>query len=119
MIQHSLDALARFSAPDDDQLKALHNSIISLSTEGCGPRECRALLNVFERFPDHDGDGLFSSIVHLLEPCTGYETMLIKSVGPASVPFNALMSDRLLNSGVTEVGGQSLMALLAAAKAHH
>lgn len=113
-IQHIHAALARLTNPDDEaQLEQLDKAIGELRVENCGPHEFNALLNVFERFPDHDGYGIFWSIVHLLEGCTGYEPMLIESVKRKPVTFNVLMINRMLNGGVNDVAGESLMALLA------
>ena len=79
----------------------------------CGAVEFRAMLGVFERFPEEDGHGVFWSIVHFLEKCENYETELLQSVQRLPCEFNLLMVSRLINGGVACIAGQSLVALLA------
>lgn len=71
-----------------------------------------ALLRVFERFPWSDGFESFWGILHSLETLSGYEPELVASVRRAPGEFNLLMIKRLLNGGVYEVEGQSLLGLL-------
>src|SRR5690606_15531287 len=65
-----------------------------------------------ERFPEEDGYGVFWSILHLLEACNGCDEALVESVKRKPVEFNLRMVNRLLNSGITTVNGESLMQLL-------
>ncbi len=71
------------------------------------------LLRVFERFPEEDGYGVFWSIVHGLESLPGYEKPLLASINRKPTEFTVLMVNRMLNSGITEVEGVSLLTLLA------
>ncbi len=106
------------SAQDELQLRQLDEAICSIKPEDVGQREIRALLSVFERFPEDDGYETFWSIVHCLEACEEYETALIESVIHTPAEFNLLMVNRLLNGGVTEIQGQSLLSVLASAAAN-
>jgi hypothetical protein len=108
------EAIERFTAPHDEaQLQQLEKAVDAIRPQDCGQAEFRALLGVFERFPEDDGYGIFWSIVHCLEACEGYESALIDSVARSPAEFNVLMVNRLLNGGLTEVDGQSLLAVLA------
>ena len=78
----------------------------------CGPAEVRALLGVFERFPEEDGYGIFWGIVHALEACPGYETEVIESVRRKPCEFNVLLIVRMLSSGITVVDGTPLDVVL-------
>ena len=103
------------SAEDEAQLQQLERIVGSLNPSECTSTEFVALLQVFERFPESDGFGIFWSIVHFLEACAGYEPLLLASVRRKPVEFNVLMVNRLLNAGTIEVEGQSLLALLESA----
>jgi len=108
--------LSEFTDPNSEsQLLRLEELLSSLDPSACGEPEFTALLQVFERFPEHDGFGVFWSILHLLEACAGYEEALVRSVRQKPVEFNLTMVNRLLNTGVSEVNGQSLERLLASA----
>lgn len=106
-----LDAITGLSDPT--QLQALDDALSRMSPSKCGHAEFFALLRVFERFPDHDGFGVFWSINHFLEACRNYESGLVASVRRTPCEFNLTMINRLLNGNITHVEGQSLMALLA------
>jgi hypothetical protein len=115
MTQSLLEAVQRFSDPHDEtQLRELDEAMGAVPPDDLGQEEFRALLGVFESFPEDDGYGIFWSIVHYLEACKGYEPVLIESVTRALGEFNVLMINRLLNSGVIQVNGQSLLSVLAA-----
>jgi hypothetical protein len=107
------EALTSFTNPKDaEQLQKLDALISQVMPEECGEEELRSLFNVFERFPEEDGYGVFWSILHLLEACNGCDEALIKSVKRKPVEFNIRMVNRLLNSGTNMVGGESLIELL-------
>lgn len=109
-----IEAVERFTEPhDENQLQKLEEAVGATRPEDCGQPEFRALLSVFERFPEDDGYGIFWSIVHCLEACEGYEPVLIESVSRTPAEFNVLMVNRLLNGGVSQVNGQSLLSVLA------
>ena len=113
MPQSVVDALNSFTAPqDEDQLNQLDGIVSDLSPGRCGPDEIRALLAVFERFPEEDGHGIFWSILHKLEKCREYEPALVESVARAPGEFNVLMINRLLNGGIAHVQDVSLLSVL-------
>lgn len=111
-----IEAVERFTEPNDEtQLQQLEEAVGATRPEDCRQPEFRALLSVFERFPEDDGYGIFWSIVHCLETCEGYESALIESVTRSPAEFNILMVNRLLNGGVTEIEGQPLLSVLVSA----
>jgi hypothetical protein len=116
MTSRLLEGLARITdVHDESQLRDLDALVGGVASENCGEAEIRALLRVFERFPDEDGFGVFWSILHLLERCSGYEALLVDSAVRVPVEFNLNMVNRLLNSGVAEVGGRQLLRIIEAA----
>ena len=108
--------LGWFSDPDNEaQLKRLTWEVDSLAERtDVGEPEFVQLLSIFERFPNADGYESFWSIVHTLEACPGYEPHLIKSIERTPAELSLTMVNRLLNAGVSEVSGLSLIALLEA-----
>ena len=111
-----IDNLASFTdAHDELQLRLLDETVGSIETHKCGENEIRALLSIFERFPDDDGYGVFWSILHCLEKCESYERLLIESVTRNPVEFSLSMVNRIINSGVSEIDGLSLHLLLESA----
>jgi hypothetical protein len=119
MAQALIETLKGFtSLQDEKQLKLLDETVAAINPKDYGQDEFRALLEVFERFPEDDGFGVFWSVVHCLEACTGYESALIESVTCMPVEFNVLMVNRLINSGITQINGDSLLSVLASVKSH-
>lgn len=108
-----LETLRRFTdSRSEEQLRALDAAIQELDPESCSPSELRALLGVLERFPEHDGFEVFWSIVHALEACDGYEVELLASVERMPCELNISMVRRLLDAGITDVGGRQLEGVL-------
>ena len=70
------------------------------------------LLAVLERFPEDDGAGVLWGVLHGLESLSGYEPKLIESVRRQPSELGVIMVGRLLNGGVSEVGGVGLVDLL-------
>ncbi|NHZ94356.1 hypothetical protein [Massilia sp. CCM 8734] len=102
--------LSWFDSPEDEaQLQRLDELVQDLSEPTQADFE--ELLSVFERFPDHDGFGVFWGIVHCLEHFQGYEPALLESVRRAPGDFNLTMINRMLNGGITDVGNELLIEL--------
>lgn len=70
------------------------------------------LLNVFERYPESDGGGVFMGILHGVESLPGYQPLLLQSVQCVPSIFGTMMLGRLLNAGVTEIEGVSVPQVL-------
>lgn len=110
-----IQALEQFSDPQSEvQLKALDATVQAIKPEECREAEFRAMLRVFERFPEDDGFGVFWGLIHALEACSGYEPEMLDSVARKPCEFNVLLVNRLLNAGIAEVDGMSLEGVLSA-----
>lgn len=70
------------------------------------------LLRILENNPDHDGYGVFWSIVHALEDIEGYEKSLVNSVLNYPHELSIMMLNRILNSGQTEIDGTPIIEIL-------
>jgi len=105
--------LSWFDNPEDEgQLEQLAVSLDALDATKLNMNDVAQLLGIFDRFPDDDGFGGFWQILHLLEKAGGYESALVDSVRRSPGEFNLMMINRLLNGGIENVGGQSLLSLL-------
>lgn len=98
--------------PQDGNWLPLDDLLAELFEHEVGPAEQAALLHLFERYPEDDGEGVLWSAVHGLEATEGYEAALVASVRRTPSLMGLAMIRRLRNSGVTEVSGLSLSALL-------
>jgi hypothetical protein len=107
----SLAAIDAFRpAARDDNWRELDDLLHAL-----GPITLSAvptLLRVFERFPRHDGHGVFWSILHAIEGAPGYEPVLVEHVMRTPTEMGVTMMQRLVNSGVTHVGVHELAPLV-------
>lgn len=97
--------------PVDDEWEAL-DELIREACEFNDPRVIKPLLELLERNPDHDGYGVFWSIVHGLEYIGGYETELASSVLNKPHEMSVLMLNRMLNGGIQTIDGRSIMEIL-------
>jgi hypothetical protein len=73
-----------------------------------------ALLRVFEKWPDVDGEELMP-IVHVLEKTKGYDARLVASMKRTPSAYGALMINRMLNAGTKTVGTTNLLKLMQSA----
>ena len=107
--------LSWFTDPrDEQQLKRLLFQIDSLaSRQLLAADEFEELFSVFERFPEQDGYESFWQLLHALESFEGCDNFLVQSVRRRPCEFNLTMINRLINSGVGAVQGQSLVGILA------
>ncbi|MBI2806442.1 MAG: hypothetical protein HYX68_15790 [Planctomycetes bacterium] len=95
----------------DDAWDGLDECVDALSKKKPSAARMDALLRVFERCPEVDGEEL-KSVVHALEKMAGYEPRLIASMKRAPSVYAARMFNRMLNAGTKTVGKVKLMALL-------
>ncbi|MEW4453184.1 hypothetical protein AB1L30_10950 [Bremerella sp. JC817] len=98
--------------PVDGEWLGLDELLEELFARDVTSRGIASLLNVFERFPTDDGAGVFWGMVHALESLPDYQSALVQSVQAVPSEFGVIMIHRLLNSGVPEVDGKNLHALL-------
>jgi len=102
------------SVEEVEQLKLLEDLLLEMSPSNLSAEEYCALFGLFERFPDHDGFGIFWSVLHMLEKSPRYESYLLESVQRKPSEFSLRMVARLINGGVTQIGSVGLPSLLKA-----
>jgi hypothetical protein len=100
------------SLDDVEQVGQLQSLVEAVVPSNLTPELYRALFGVFECFPEHDGYGIFWSMVHLLEKSSRYESYLLESIRRRPTQFNLLMLNRLINGGFTRIGDVDLIPLL-------
>ena len=71
-----------------------------------------AIFNLFERFPDDDGAGVFWSALHGMEAVGGYEDLLLQYFRRYPSFMTNVMLRRILNSGQTHIGRVALSRLI-------
>ena len=96
----------------EEELKQLDQALQQLPQAPHPELATDSLLNIFERFPDKDGHGLFWSILHVLEELPNYQERLIESVRRKPTEFSLNMVNRILNSGQSQVNDVDLLELL-------
>jgi hypothetical protein len=110
------DLLARIDAfrPTDDNWRELDTHVQALACSGENLwAALPTLLRVFERYPRHDGHGVFWGILHLVESITGYEAILLEHVQRSPTEMGITMIQRIVNAGLVRIGVTELQPLLA------
>lgn len=92
--------------------RPLDDLFAELWATGEAGRYVADLLAVLERFPEDDGAGVLWSSVHGIESLPAYEPELVLSVRQRPSELGITMVGRLLNGGVSEIGGVCLFDLL-------
>jgi len=109
------DLLARIDAfrpsPGNDNWRELDDLVQSL--DDLELAAVPALLRVFERFPRHDGHGVFWSILHVVERIAGYEPLLVEHVARTPTEMGITMLRRLVSAGISRVDTTELAPLIA------
>jgi hypothetical protein len=75
-------------------------------------RHYPAMFDLFARFREEDGSGVFWSALHGMEHVGGYEEMLLQSYQRSPSLMTRAMLRRLLKSGQTRIGGVSIVTLI-------
>ena len=109
-------ALALTDPDAADQLRAFDQALAHFAHHE--QADVRAGFAVLERFAEHDGFGVFWTLLHALEASATCFTELRASVQRQPCAFNVLMLHRQLNSGVQAMDGAALLDLLRAVAAH-
>ena len=111
------DAALALTDPDAaEQLRAFDQALMRFASDE--PADVRAGFAVFERFPEHDGFGVFWALLHALETSATCTAELYASVQRQPGEFNVLMLHRQLNGGVQAVDGIALLNVLRAVAEH-
>ena len=71
-----------------------------------------AVFNLFERFPEEDGAGVFWSALHGMEAVGGYEQLLLQYLRRFPSLMTRTMLRRILNSGQTHIGQMAIEDLI-------
>jgi len=71
-----------------------------------------AIFNLFERYPEEDGAGVFWSAVHGMEAIGGYENQLLHFFRRFPSSMTRIMIRRLSNSGPTHIGAIPIATLI-------
>lgn len=98
--------------PADGEWLPLEKLLTEAFEHSESPAAFSSLLDVFRRFPDDDGAGVFWTIVHGLEAQGGYEVQLVDAVRRQPTQMSVMMVNRMLNGGVRQIGDVSLLSLL-------
>ena len=102
--------ITQFRPVDGDWLP-LDSLLAELWQSGAAGNYVAELLAVFERFPTEDGHVMWS-LMHGLESLPGLDPLVLQSLVRQPSEMAVLMVGRLLNSGVQEVSGMSLVEVL-------
>ncbi|MGI4788353.1 MAG: hypothetical protein ACRYFS_05830 [Janthinobacterium lividum] len=106
-----IEAIKQYQ-PEQDNWQGLDKLLEQLWKTGEPSKGIGELFDVLERFPVHDGYGVFWSIVHGLEHLPDYEPFLVNSLRRQPTEFNVLMVNRVFNAGQSNVGGVNILTLL-------
>lgn len=106
------------SVQDDDELKKLGVALDRFFQYNHPERGIEVLFNLYERFPDDDGYGVFWTILHGIEHLRGYEPFLKASVERKPMEFTLTMVNRLLNSGLQDTERQEWLNVLEEVKSN-
>jgi hypothetical protein len=98
--------------PEDENWFTLDLLVAELWQAGHPEQAIPELLSVFERYPEEDGFGVIWGVLHGLESLPNYERELLRSLARQPSEFGVCMLGRLLNAGIQEVGGISLLDTL-------
>ena len=71
-----------------------------------------ATFNLFERFPNEDGAGVFWSALHGMEAVGGYEDLLLQYYRRFPSLMTETMLRRIQNSGQTHIGSVAISSLI-------
>lgn len=96
-------------APKENDWGVLDSLLTELWQTGQPAQAIPELLSVFERYPEDDGFGVASSVLHGLESLPNYEPELLRSLARQPSEFGVLLVGRLLNAGTQAVEGVSLL----------
>ena len=97
-----------FGEDDWIGLEEILNSIYEANLE----EKClNSMFRIYERYPCEDNDILWG-MLHGIESIPSYENELLKSIERQPSFFTTLMINRILNTNISHIEGQSLMDIL-------
>jgi hypothetical protein len=112
MLNETLDAAIREFTPIDGDWRPLDNQFDLAFSDSDPSLYYHAMFNLFERFPEDDGSGVFWSALHGMEAVGGYENLLLQYHRRWPNLMTNTMLRRMLNAGETNIGGVEIASLL-------
>lgn len=112
MTFEDLDQSIREFTPTDGNWVALEPLFELVFSSSQPARHYHAIYNLFERFPDEDGSGVFWSAVHAMEKIGNYEEQLVHYFRRWPSLMTKIMLTRLKNSGQSTIGSIQISKLL-------
>lgn len=103
--------IAEFEPTDGNwlELESMFEEVFSSTEEKC---YYVAIFNLFERFAEDDGAGVFWSAVHGMETRGDYEEELVRFFRRHPTEMTRTMLQRIRNSGAKSVAGISIDTLI-------
>src|ERR1044072_1596394 len=99
-----LDNSIREFTPDKGDWRPLERLLEAAFASPEPKNYYHAIFNLFERFPEEDGAGVFWSALHGMEAVGGYEHLLLQYFRRFPSLMTKAMLRRILNSGPTPIG---------------
>jgi hypothetical protein len=91
--------------------------LIEQAFASADPKEYyNAIFNLFERFPEEDGSGVFWSALHGMEAVGGYEELLLMYFRRWPTHMTRIMLRRIYNSGQTHICKMAITKLISIEK---
>jgi hypothetical protein len=107
-----LDTAIREFTPQDGEWLPLEEHFARAFDTPDPKKYYHAIFNLFERFPDDDGSGVFWSALHGMESVGGYEDLLLQYFRRWPSLMTKTMLRRLHNSGQSHIGNIAISSLL-------
>jgi hypothetical protein len=108
----SLDTSIREFAPKEGDWRPL-DALFERAFLGRDPSSYyHAFFNLFERFPEEDGAGVFWSALHGMETAGGYEELLLQSFRRRPSLMTTTMLRRIKKSGQSHIGQIEIAPLI-------
>lgn len=108
----TLDAQIREFSPADGYFLPLEAHFEAAFSSSDPSEYYDAIFNLFERFPEDDGAGVFWSALHGMEAVGAYEEKLLTYFRRHPTLMTRTMLRRILNSGVKQIGTTEIEGLL-------
>jgi hypothetical protein len=112
MLDDTLDCAIREYEPTDGNWLDLERYFALVFSTSDPTIYYHAIFNLFERFPDDDGAGVFWSALHGMESVGGYEEILLQYFRRLPSLMTRTMLKRMINGGETQIGGITIASLL-------
>ena len=98
MIDPSIDSKIRQFEPKDDSWLPLDSLLVEVFSSSEPQKFYEAIFELFCKFPEEDGSGVFWSALHGMEHFGGYEAMLKETHLKSPSMMSKIMLKRLANS---------------------